>query len=267
MSTATPAAEVGVFGGSGFSSFAPDAERRVLDTPFGQPSAPVTLTTVGATRVAFIPRHGRRHELPPHRVNFRANVWAMHALGVSALVAPCAAGSLRADIAPGHFVVPDQLVDRTRARNDTFYDGPTVHHVSLADPYCPALSSMAAASARRAGVTVHEGATVVVVQGPRFSTRAESRWFRSQGWDLVNMTQYPEAVLARELGICYVAIALVTDYDAGLEGEVEPVTQDQVFAFLEHNVAQVRAVLDDLLPTIPAARQCRCAAAAGPPVG
>lgn len=259
-------AEIGVFGGSGFYSFLDHVEELKVDTPYGEPSAPVALGSVGGRRVAFLPRHGVHHELPPHRVNYRANLWAMARLGVTRILAPCAAGSLHPGIRPGDFVVPDQLVDRTWGRDQTFYEGGAPHHISFADPYCPELSALATRASRARGVPVHEGGTVVVVQGPRFSTRAESRWFRAQGWEVVNMTQAPEAALARELGMCFAGIALITDYDTGLEGEegVEPVTMEQVFAFLERNVERVRDVLWHLIPELPTQRSCTCASALGP---
>ncbi|HET9769699.1 MAG TPA: S-methyl-5'-thioadenosine phosphorylase [Acidimicrobiia bacterium] len=258
-------AEIGVFGGSGFYSFLDDAVEVTLDTPYGPPAAPVTIGDVGGRRVAFLPRHGRRHELPPHRINYRANLWAMRELGVSRLIGPCAAGSLQPEVAPGDFVVPDQLVDRTSGRADTFYEGPVAHHVSYADPYCAELSAVAAETARAAGITVHPSGTVVVIQGPRFSTRAESRWYRGQGFEVINMTQYPEAYLARELGICYTAIALITDYDTGVEGEgIEPVTQAEVFGFFKSNLDRVRALLFDVIAAVPDKRTCRCGEAVGP---
>ena len=213
--------------------------------------------------MAFLPRHGPNHALPPHKVNYRANVWAMREVGVRRILAPCAAGSLQPGIEPGDFVVCDQLVDRTNGRADTYYDGPQVHHVAFADPYCPELRATFVDAARGAGVTVHDGGTVVTIQGPRFSTRAESRWFRSAGWQVVNMTQYPEAYLARELGICYATVALVTDYDAGLEGVegIEAVTMEEVFTTLERNLSRVRTVLFDAIPRVPATPACDCASA------
>ena len=213
-----PEADVGVFGGSGFYSFLDDVEEVTIDTPYGATSAPLTIGDVGGRRVAFLPRHGRKHELPPHRIPYRANVWAMRELGVRAIVGPCAAGSLQAHVHPGELVVVDQLVDRTWGRPDTFFDGPEVHHVSFADPYDAAMRSVLVAAARRLELPVHDGGTMVVVQGPRFSTRAESRWFTSMGWEVINMTGHPEAVLAAELAIPYAAVALITDYDVGLEG-------------------------------------------------
>ena len=247
-------AEIGVFGGSGFYSFLDDVEEHRVSTAFGAPSAPITVGTLGELRVAFIPRHGRAHELPPHRVNYRANIAAMREVGVRVVLAPFAAGSLQPTIHPGDFVVVDQFVDRTSGRADTFYDsfddGPT--HVSLADPYDADLRRALVSAARELDITVRDGGTVVVVQGPRFSTRAESAWYRSQGWDVINMTQYPEAALAREADLRYGAVALVTDYDTGLEGMpgVEPVTQEQVFGFFEDNVHRVRDLLFTVIPRL-----------------
>ncbi len=242
-----PAVDVGVFGGSGFYSFLDDVTQIAVDTAWGPPSAPLAVGTVGGIRVAFLPRHGREHEVPPHRVNYRANVAAMAQLGARMLLAPFAAGSLQPTIRPGEFVVVDQLVDRTSGRQETFHDhfddGP--QHVSLAEPYDPGLRALLVDVAREQGVTVHDGGTVVVVNGPRFSTRAESAWFATMGCHVVNMTQHPEAALAREAGLRFGAVALVTDYDAGLAGspEVAPVTQDEVFAIFEQNVDRIRRVL------------------------
>ena len=263
---ASAEAEIGVFGGSGFYSFLDDVVEVEVETPYGPPAAPVAVGEVGGRRVAFLPRHGRHHELVPHLINYRANLWAMRDLGVVRLLGPCAAGSLQPGVRPGDFVVCDQLVDRTWGRADTFYEGPHPHHVSYADPYCPELSAVAVTRAEAAGIRVHPRGTVVVVQGPRFSTRAESRWYRAQGWEVINMTQYPEAYLARELGLCYTAIALITDYDTGVEGapHAEPVTQAEVFGFFQRNVEVVRALLFDLVAAVPATRTCRCAEAVGP---
>lgn len=253
-------ADIGVFGGSGLYSLLDHVDELTVPTPFGPTSAPVTIGEVAGRRVAFLPRHGRDHTLPPHRVPYRANAWALRELGVRAVFAPCASGSLRPDIHPGEFVVVDQLVDRTCGRDATFHDGPDtvegcapVHHVSFADPYDARLRAAAVKACRAEGVTVHDGGTVVVINGPRFSTKAESRWYAAQGWHAINMTQMPEAVLAAETGIPYAAIALITDYDVGLEDVpgVEPVTMDEVFAMLERNAELVRRVLFravDLLP-------------------
>jgi 5'-methylthioadenosine phosphorylase len=239
-----PRVEVGVFGGSGFYRFLDDVTEVTVDTPFGPTSAPVSIGHLGDRSVAFIPRHGADHEFPPHLVPYRANVWALHALGVTNVFGPCASGSLQGHIEPGSFVVPDQLVDRTWGRPDTFFEQPPVHHVAFADPYDADLRTVALEACRAEGVTVHDGGTVVAIQGPRFSTRAESRWYRDQGWEVINMTQHPEAVLCREAGLRYAAIALITDFDAGVEGaDHAPVTQEEVFGFFEANVATVRKVL------------------------
>jgi 5'-methylthioadenosine phosphorylase len=255
-------AEVGVFGGSGFYAFLDDVDLIEVDTPYGAPSAPIALGTIEGRRVAFLPRHGTRHELPPHQVNYRANLWAMRSLGVTRVFGPCASGSLQRHVEPGHVVVCDQLVDRTWGRPDTYFDGPTVVHVSFADPYCPELRNVAVGACHATGVPVHEQGTVVVVQGPRFSTRAESQWFGGQGWEVVNMTQHPEAYLARELGICYAALALVTDYDVGIEG-IEPVAMAEVLRVFNANLDRLRAILVQAIPAVPSERACACGASTG----
>jgi 5'-methylthioadenosine phosphorylase len=270
VSPASISAEIGVFGGSGFYAFLDDVVEVPVHTPYGPPSAPVAVGSVGDRRVAFLPRHGVHHELPPHAVDFRANVWALHSLGVRRVIGPCAAGSLRPDLAPGTFVVLDQLVDRTSGRSrDTFFDGGVVGHVSFADPYCPTLGPLVARAGRAVGAEVVEGGTVVVVPGPRFSTRAESAAYRREGWDVINMTQYPEAYLCRELGVCYAGLALVTDYDTGVEGssEVEAVTMSDVFAVLQANVSRTRSLLHEAIPSLPSADEpcsCRSALDQGP---
>jgi 5'-methylthioadenosine phosphorylase len=252
---------VGIFGGSGFYSFLDNVEEQVVSTPFGEPSAPVAIGNVGDHAVAFLPRHGVKHQFPPHKINYRANVWALKQLGVQRIIGPCAAGSLPRDVKPGDFVVCDQLVDRTTGRNDTFYDGPTTTHVSFADPYCPELRGIAIATAKNQGITIHERGTVVTIQGPRFSTRAESKWYQNAGWEVINMTQYPEAYLAREVEICYVNVALITDYDVGVAGEDEPVTHEEVLRVFTENNDRLRALLFDIVPKIPEQRSCPCATA------
>lgn len=253
-------ADIGVYGGSGLYSLLDDVEEVAIDTPFGPPAAPVTIGEVAGRRVAFLPRHGRDHALPPHKVPYRANAWALRSLGVKAAFGPCASGSLQPDIGPGEFVVLDQVVDRTSGRASSFHDGPgspegfdPVGHLSFAEPYDEDLRKVAIEACRAEGVTVHETGTVVVIEGPRFSTRAESRWYGAQGWQVINMTQMPEAALAAESGIPYVSIALITDYDAGLEGMagIEPVTMDEVFATLERNAAVVRNVLFKAVELLP----------------
>jgi 5'-methylthioadenosine phosphorylase len=243
------APRLGVFGGSGFYEFLDGAVEHVVDTPYGAPAAPVVVGSIGGHELAFMARHGARHDYQPHRVPYRANVWAMHSIGVTSLIAPCSVGSLQPDLHPGDLVVIDQLVDRTWGRADTYHDDPPVHHQSFAEPYDAGLRATLVAAGREIGATVHDGGTMVVINGPRFSTRAESQWFRSMGWHVVNMTGYPEAVLAAELGVPYATIALVTDYDAGVDGH-EPVTMETVLEMLRQNVAAVRTLLETALPRI-----------------
>lgn len=255
-------ADIGVFGGTGFYEFLTNVKEIWIETPYGAPSDKVALGEVGGKRVAFLPRHGKDHRIPPHLINYRANLWAMKELGVSRIIGPCAAGSLQPHIKPGDLVVTDQFVNRTWGRKDTFYEGPIVTHVSPADPYCPEMRALAIEAAKEEKINVHERGTVVVIQGPRFSTRAESQEYRSHGWEVINMTQYPEAYLARELGICYVNISLITDYDAGLEGDpsVEPVTHKAVLEVFQENLGKLKGVLRRLIEAIPEHRECGCAA-------
>lgn len=253
-------AEIGVFGGSGFYSFVEDVKEVKIDTPYGPPSDKIALAEISGRKVAFLPRHGKDHTIPPHKINYRANLWAMKSLGVKAIMAPTAVGSLQKNIKRGDFVVVDQFVDRTRGRIDTFYDGPVVTHISTADPYCPVLRELAIKIGKEQGVTVHETGTVVVIQGPRFSTKSESRWFTQSGWDVINMTQYPEVTLARELEIHYVNIALITDYDAGLEGEpgIEPVTADDVVRVMNSNNERVKKLILSMIEKMPKEFTCGC---------
>jgi 5'-methylthioadenosine phosphorylase len=257
---APPRAEIGVFGGSGFYSFLESMTPYTIDTPYGAPSDRVAVGEIDGRAVAFLPRHGRHHQFPAHRVNYRANLWAMKELGVTRIVGPCAAGSLQVEAPPGSFVICDQLVDRTSGRADTFYDGPLTTHVSFADPYCPELRPIAVKQAHELGISVHDSGTMVVVQGPRFSTRAESKWFQNAGWKVINMTGYPEALLARELEICYVNVSLITDYDVGLEDMpgVEPVSHAEVVRVFQQNNAKLRSLLLSLIPAIPRERSCIC---------
>jgi len=257
-------ARVGVFGGSGLYRLLDEVRFLEVQTPYGAPSGPIALGEARGVPVAFLPRHGAGHNLPPAAINYRANLWAMKELGVSRVIAPTAAGSLQPAVKPGDFVVCDQFVDRTWGRADTYYPGgPQVAHIAAADPYCPVLRHLAVAVARAQGVTVHDRGTVVVIQGPRFSTRAESRWFSGIGWEVINMTQYPEVILARELEICYVNISLITDYDAGLEGraDVQPVSAGEVERFFVENNHRVRDLILTMATSLPGERDCSCGAA------
>jgi 5'-methylthioadenosine phosphorylase len=246
------AAEIGVFGGSGFYSLLSDVREVKVDTPYGAPSDAVMLATVNGRKVAFIPRHGRDHTLPPHKVNYRANVWALRSLGVQAVISPCAAGSLQRHVEPGSFVVCDQFVDRTKGRYDTFFDGPIVTHVSPAETYDPVLRKLAIETIKAHGIPCHDKGTVVVIQGPRFSTKSESTWFTNQGWEVINMTQYPEAYLCRELGMAVVNISLITDYDSGVVSGGEAVTAHDVLEVFKTNAERIKKVVIDLIGKMPA---------------
>jgi 5'-methylthioadenosine phosphorylase len=251
-------AEIGVLGGSGLYALLEDARTVEVQTPYGAPSAPVVVGEVAGRSVAFLPRHGTSHEHPPHRIPYRANLWALRSLGVRQVLAPCAVGGLRPELGPGSLVVMDQLVDRTSGRVQTFYDRGAVH-VPFADPYCPTGRAVAVRTARAAGWPVTDGGTLVVVEGPRFSTRAESRWFTAQGWSVVGMTGHPEAVLARELALCYSAVALVTDLDAGVE-QGQSVTHAEVLRVFRDNTARLRELLLDVAAALPTSRDaCACA--------
>lgn len=244
-------AEIGVFGGSGFYNFIENAEQVQVETPYGCPSGPITIGTVGGKKVAFLPRHGAEHTLPPHKINYRANVWAFKSLGITKVISPCAAGSLQKHIEPGHFVFCDQYVDRTSGRADTFYDGPLTTHVSAADPFCDDLRQLAIETAGDCDIPHHATGTVVVIQGPRFSTRSESKWFKDQGWEVINMTQYPEVHLVKELEMASLSIALMTDYDTGVDG-VPPVSHEQVVKVFTENNHKLRNLLFKLIEKIPA---------------
>jgi 5'-methylthioadenosine phosphorylase len=245
-------AEIGVFGGSGFYKLLDNITEVKVDTPYGPPSDAVMLAEVAGRKVAFMPRHGRHHTIPPHKINYRANVWAMHKLGVKAIISPCAVGSLQREIAPGDFVVADQFIDRTNGRADTFYDGPITAHVSPADMYDKTLRALAVQTIRDHGITCHDGGTVVVIQGPRFSSKAESEWFTKMGWQIINMTQYPEGYLCHEMGMAVVNISLVTDYDSGVVADVEAVTAHSVLEVFTQNAENARKVVLDLIGRLPA---------------
>ncbi len=246
MSSST--AEIGIIGGSGFYSLAADAEPVTVSTPYGDPTAPLEVGELAGRRVAFVARHGIRHEYPPHLVNYRANLWALRSLGVRQVLAPCAVGSLRRDLPAGSIVVPDQVVDRTWGRAHTYFDRiGSVGHAGFADPYC----RHGRRAVLAADATLTDGGTLVVVNGPRFSSRAESIWHAAQGWSLVGMTGQPEAGLARELALCYTSVALVTDLDAGLEGE-DAVSHAEVLATFADNVGRLQDLLRRAVAGLPA---------------
>jgi 5'-methylthioadenosine phosphorylase len=249
-------ARIGVIGGSGLYALLDEATEHTVETPYGLPSDPMTVGQVAGRAVAFLPRHGRDHRYPPHRIPYRANLWALREVGVRQILAPCAVGGLLPELGPGTFVLPDQIVDRTQGRTQTFYNNGAVH-VSFADPYCPTGRATVRKVAQESGCEITDGGTMVVIEGPRFSTRAESRWYASLGGTVVNMTGHPEAVLARELGICYTAIALVTDHDAGVPGG-HGVTQEEVFRVFAENTVRLRGLLLDTVAALPLDDDCPC---------
>jgi len=250
-------AEIGVIGGSGFYEFLDSADEVSVETPFGLPSDPLVIAEFAGKRIAFLPRHGRDHRFPPHRIPYQANIWALRSVGVRQILAPSAVGSLTVDLGPGTLAVPDQLVDRTSGRSQTFYNEGGAVHVAFADPYCPVGRSVAIGAARSVGREPATAGTLVVIEGPRFSTRAESRWFARQGWTLIGMTAHPEAALARELALCYTTIALVTDTDAGVE-EGEGVTHEEVMRVFGENVMRMRQVVLQAIQDLPLDRACPC---------
>ena len=250
-------AEIGIIGGTGVYDprLIEGAKSIKVYTPYGEPSDYVTVGVFRGRKVAFLPRHGKGHRIPPHRINYRANIWAFKELGVTRIVAPSAVGSLKEEMEPGHTIIPDQFIDRTRSRPSTFYEGGFVCHVSTADPFCPELRKLAIASAKRLKIDVHEYGTYVCIEGPRFSTRAESKIFRQWGAHLVGMTLVPEVVLAREAEMCYVNIATVTDYDVWAD---KPVSADEVVGTLSKNVDKTIQMLERIIPDIPRKRGCTC---------
>lgn len=244
-------AQIGVIGGSGFYTFLDDAREVPVDTPFGPPSEPPLAGRLGGRSVAFLPRHGRDHRFPPHQVNYRANLWALRALGVRQVLAPCAVGSLRADWGPGTLAIPDQVIDRTWGREHTVYgEIAQAVHVSFADPYCPRGRAVTIEAAAASGCPAQPGGTLVVVNGPRFSSRAESRWHAAAGADLVGMTGMPEASIARELALCYTCLAVVTDLDAGVDAG-EGVTHSEVMAVFATSIDRLKNVVTSAIQALP----------------
>lgn len=247
---------VGVIGGSGF--YDPDmlsnTKEVKIHTPYGPASDVITIGELNGLAVAFLPRHGRSHTIPPHMINSRANIWALSSLGVERILAPSAVGSLKEDIPPGTIVLPDQFLDMTKGRAYTFYDGPKVAHISMADPFCPEVRRVAGDVAERQSIPCRIGGTYVCIEGPRFSTRAESRTWRTLGGDIVGMTLVPEINLARELGMCYTTLALVTDFDVWAE---RPVTAKEVAETQKRNLEKAKKIIFGTIPAIQK-RSCSC---------
>lgn len=250
-------AKIAIIGGSGIydPGMFEKSEKVKVYTPFGAPSAPITIGEYKGIKIAFIPRHGEKHSIPPHSINYRANIWALKEIGVERILAPSAVGSLQENIKPGDFVIPDQFIDRTWGRAGTFYDGGQVCHISMADPFCPELANTIYNTALSLGLRIHKGGIYVCIQGPRFSTRAESKLFRSWGAHIIGMTLVPEVNLAREVRMCYSTIAMVTDYDVWAE---KPVSAEEVVKTMNENVEKVKKLIANLITKIPIERKCNC---------
>lgn len=252
------AVDMAIIGGTGLyePGLVQNPRQVKLDTPYGAPSSMVTVGELAGKRVAFLFRHGQdAHRIPPHQINYRANISALKQLGVTRILSPCAVGSLQDHIRPGELVIVDQFIDATRSRKATFYDGPQVCHISVADPTCRNLNALLIDAGRAHGLTIHKTGTYVCIEGPRFSTRAESRLFRSWGADVIGMTMATEAALAREAEICYAGIAMVTDYDTFRE---EAVSIEGVLAVMKQNTEKVKSLLMAVIPQVPGERTCGC---------
>ena len=256
---AAPRARIAIIGGSGV--YDPGqfkgVKRVSLHTPYGPPSDDIEVGTLEGVKVAFLPRHGKGHRLPPHQVPYRANVWALKAIGVERVLSPCAVGSLQEKVKPGDIVLVDQFIDWTKKRDLTFFDGPKTVHIQAADPFCGELIGLFHKEAKRLRLAVHKGGTYLCIEGPRFSTRAESRMFR-QFADIIGMTLVPEAQLARELEMCYLSIATSTDYDVWAD---KPVSVGEILRVLDQNVANSRRLIADTIAKIPKRRTCACRSA------
>ena len=262
MVTQSNPATIAIIGGSGLYEMEglTDVESVDIDTPFGRPSDAITLGTLEGARVAFLPRHGQSHRFNPSHIPVQANIYALKTLGVERIISVSAVGSLKEEFEPQHLVVPNQLIDRTRNRSNTFFENDMVVHIAFADPFCAHTSHMVVHAAQDLGVNVHPGGTMVVMEGPAFSTRAESFMYRSWGADLIGMTALPEAKLAREAEICYATMAWVTDYDCWRQGG-ETVTVEMIIGNLLKNVAASKDLLRNLIPRLNGPRECPCATA------
>jgi len=255
-------ATIGVIGGSGLYDIEglKEIEEHDVSTPFGKPSDPIIVGTLEGKRVAFLPRHGRGHRILPSEVNVRANIYALKSLGVERIIAVNACGSMKEEIAPSDIVIPDQIIDRTKGRDSTFFGNGLVVHVSFAEPFCAELSEVLFEAAEAVGAKVHKGGTYVCIEGPRFSSKAESKMHRLWDVDIIGMTAIPEAVLAREAEICYASLALSTDYDVWHETEA-PVTAEMVVQTILKNVETAKNAIKEVVPRVPSERGCDCATA------
>ena len=249
--------EIGVFGGTGIydSGILKNSKEITMDTPYGKTSDSITVGEFNGRNVAFMPRHGKKHTIPPHLINFRANIWAFKELGVKRIIAPSAVGSLKEEFEPGHFALPSQFIDFTKSRKGTFSEDGKVIHISVADPFCPELQNVILNITKKEKIQMHENCTYVCIEGPRFSTKSESKFFRTTGADIIGMTLVPECQLAREAQICYVSISTVTDYDVWAE---KPVTAKEVMETLAKNVETTKKILTLVIDQIPEIKSCSC---------
>lgn len=250
-------AEIGIFGGSGLydSGLLEDSKEITIDTPYGKPSDSITIGIFKGRKIAFLPRHGKKHSIPPHKINFRANIWAFKELGIKRIIAPSAVGSLKEEFKPGHFAIPNQFLDFTKSRINSFSDLGKVIHISVADPFCPELQKTITEVAKKQGMEIHQDCTYVCIEGPRFSTKAESKFFRAAGAEIIGMTLVPECQLAREAQMCYASISTITDYDVWADTLV---TAKEVMETLSKNVENIKKVLIFLIDLIPKSRECDC---------
>ena len=250
-------AEIGIFGGTGIynSGLLNDSKEITIETPYGKTSDSITIGEFNGRKVAFMPRHGKKHTIPPHLINFRANIWAFKELGVKRIIAPSAVGSLKEDFQPGHFALPSQFIDFTKSRKGTFSANGRVIHISVADPFCPELQNVVLDAVKDQEIEIHKDCTYVCIEGPRFSTKAESKFFRTTGADIIGMTLVPECQLAREAQICYVSISTITDYDVWAE---KPVTAKEVMETLAKNVEMTKKILTIVINQIPEQKSCSC---------
>jgi 5'-methylthioadenosine phosphorylase len=253
-------AEIGIFGGTGIydSGLLKESKEITIDTPYGKTSDSITVGIFKGKKIAFMPRHGKKHTIPPHQINYRANIWAFKEIGIKRIIAPSAVGSLKEEFAPGHFVLPDQFLDFTKSRKISFSDEGKVIHISVAEPFCPELQGAILRAAKTQNISVHKDCTYVCIEGPRFSTKAESQFYKSTGAGIIGMTLVPECQLAREAQICYASISTVTDYDVWAE---KPVTAKEVIETLKKNVENTKKLLTSIPDEIPSVRGCSCAKA------
>jgi len=249
--------DIGIIGGTGLydPGILEDSREIKVFTPYGKPSDLITIGLFKGKNVAFIPRHGKAHQIPPHSINYRANIWSLKQLGITRIIAPAAVGSLKEKLKPGDIVIPNQFIDRTSCRSSSFYDGGQVCHISIADPFCEELSEITLKTGKEMNLPIHRGGTCVVIQGPRFSTKAESKLYRSWGADIINMTMVPECILSREAEICYIAIATITDYDVWKD---RLVSVEEIIKTSKENIDKTKQLLEAIIPKIPEERNCEC---------